>query len=265
MTILAHRTPKIQDKSVLARAKGTPKPTKAAPRKKSLPKQPSFLDRWLADHGGDVLTPKQKPAKIGQLSPKKLVHRTKKDLELWLANHYDEMRVLARKYLALSRSHHKCKSADDLDNLLADIAVSVLESTDAPIHEDEFTRWLDGLGKKSACGILSTEQEQPGSMDTDIIGAVVVDESQIEDEPMFENASEMVKYERNLRARVKRAISKLSVAHQDVLTKKYFSKLSLTDTAKAAGRCASSDRMRLLRAKKKLAELIDYHGYTLAA
>jgi RNA polymerase sigma factor (sigma-70 family) len=182
------------------------------------------------------------------------------DVAAWMATEsgYDHLTTLARKVAGLAMS-----TADDM---VSEIAVVLLENaTSAPKTEAKFIVWA-GEQAEAVAKRLRDERLRYAATptDTDILAATV-EEGDDDNETEFEFCSELIAHERKLKSRVRTALSKLTEQHREAIHARYFAGVSLTDVAAERGGCNSSERMRLLRAKKKLATLIDSNGYALAA
>lgn len=158
---------------------------------------------------------------------------------------------------------HRVLAKVDSDDLNQEILVAVLEAKTMSKDEAERIKWLQDTACQIACRLRNKEMAQPHAMDGEVMGEVF---AAYDDEPEyeFENCEELVKYERNLKARVKRAVAKLSVEQQQVIKDKYLSGKQLSKVAADSEMCDSSHRTRLYRAKLKLKSMIDHSGYALA-
>lgn len=186
-------------------------------------------------------------------------NKTSKSIEtaVWLCLEcsLETIQGLADKNRALSKI--------DVEDLQQEILVAIIEAKTMPNGVKEQDEWLTKLAYDTACRLRNNERMQPQAMDGEVMGEMF---EAYDDEPEyeFETCAELAKYERNLKARVKRAVAKLSVEHRQVITDKFLSGKILSEEAEEKGMCDSAIRTRLYRAKNKLKTMIDSSGYALA-
>ncbi len=182
------------------------------------------------------------------------------DVAGWMAgdDSLDIISGFARRVAAFSRA--------ELDDLTSEIAVALLERQhEAPATEDEFLIWAEVVAEDVAKRLRNADMRNPGvATDTDIL-AETVTQYDGDDEPLFETCAELVAHEQARAKRIKRVLAKLSEQQRQVIRDKFFRGRHLSAAAAESQMCDSSHRMRLLRAKRKLATLIDADGYALAA
>lgn len=151
-----------------------------------------------------------------------------------------------------------------LDDLTQELALALLEHQSPPTPElPEFGEWLTALARTVATGQWREAVGQPGSGDPAVLAETVAEGEC--DEPAFEFAADAERFYKARAARVRRALGKLSKPQADAVRAKFFRNKPLSAVAAAGGKCDSAERMNLLRAKRRLAELIDSSGYALAA
>lgn len=152
-----------------------------------------------------------------------------------------------------------------VDDLVSEVVVRLLEA-ECPVRPsaDGFVEYLSALAYKVAGGMRSVELEQPAAGDPEVMAATVVgrEECELDTEEAWENKR---KADAALRDRIRRVLHKLPPAQREAIRTRYFGKGNLAADARDKGKCDSSQRMNLLRGKRRLAELIDNHGYRLAA
>jgi RNA polymerase sigma factor (sigma-70 family) len=171
---------------------------------------------------------------------------------------YSTLKDFARRVKKLAKS--------DTDDVTSELALALLEQKDAaPATEELFLVWVGEVAEQVAKRMRNAEQRSPGTAtDTDVLAATITQQDDNEPELPFTHCSELVAYEKNRRDRIKRALGKLTDAHREVITAKFFAGVALSTVAAEQDMCDSSHRMRLLRAKKRLATLIDADGYALS-
>jgi RNA polymerase sigma factor (sigma-70 family) len=176
----------------------------------------------------------------------------------WLATPDSQklLRKLARKFKSLA-----CADADDL---LGDAVVMILECDHPPEPgSDGFVDWLTEVVKTAAGKSRDAflRSYAPALGDGDAAVAEAVDD----EEPPFENARDMANFLKARAARVRRVLAKLPAAQREAVRSRFFAKENLAEVARTKGLCDSAERMNLLRAKAKLAALLDRDGYAVAA
>ncbi len=183
------------------------------------------------------------------------------ELAEWLATEagYKAVKAVAKKNKGLLL---RMASVDDLTS---EIVVRLLEEQ-CPMSPsaDGFDAYLMALAYKVAGGMRNVELEQPSAGDPEVMAATVVgrEECELDTVEAWENKR---KADAALKERVRRALGKLSVAQQEAIKARFFGKGNLAADARDKGKCDSSQRMNLLRGKRRLAQLIDNHGYAVAA
>jgi RNA polymerase sigma factor (sigma-70 family) len=183
------------------------------------------------------------------------------DVAMWLTTTvaYTTLKDFARRVRKLAKS--------ETDDITSELALILLERKDAvPPTEEQFLVWVEELSVEVAKRLRNADMRSPGvATDTEVLAATVTAQDDCEPELPFTHCSELVAFEKARRERIKRALGKLTDGHREAITARFFSGAVLSDVAAEQGMCDSSHRMRLLRAKKKLATLIDADGYALSA
>lgn len=194
--------------------------------------------------------------------------KKKINIREWMASEdgYAMIESLASKYAKLSFG--------SVDDMTSELALAILErESECPKSQSEFAEWIeqvahdtaDNLSRKNrnpvATGSLSSECDGE-EFQIDIVDPNASDLcAEMDCDIVY--CSQLVTHERNRAARIKRALAKLSDDHRQVILDRYFTSKVLSGVAANEGRCDSSHRMRLLRAKSKLATLIDSEGYAV--
>ncbi len=194
--------------------------------------------------------------------------KSKINVREWMASEdgYAMIELLASKYAKFSFG--------PTEDMTSELALAILErEAECPKSQSEFAEWLEQLAHETADN-LSRKNRNPvatGSLSSECDG----EEFQIDvaDPHAVDLCAEMdcdvvycsqlVAHERNRAARIKRALAKLSDDHRQAILDRYFTGKVLSGVAAEEGMCDSSHRMRLLRAKNKLATMIDAEGYAV--
>jgi RNA polymerase sigma factor (sigma-70 family) len=176
------------------------------------------------------------------------------NVSAWLSTEagYERVQQLARQFKGLARC--------DVDELASEIAVSLLECGKFATSGDGFDGWVAEIARLTAARLWRDSRDKTTSVDPEIMKETVTEEFD-DSEPPFENCSELVKHERNLRRRVQYQLAKLSAPRRAAITARYFLGLNLSEVARSQGQEDSTARQALLRGKRELESLMDRHGY----
>ncbi len=160
----------------------------------------------------------------------------------------------------------------ELEDTISEIAVALLERQhEAPATEEEFLTWAAEVVAPEVVRRLDNKNRIVRGNEVHVVNDkgenAVNDAPELTDDeqPDFEFCHQLVVHERRLADRVRYALAKLSEKQRQVIRDKFFRGRHLSAAAAESEMCDSSHRMRLLRAKKKLAAMIDREGYALAA
>lgn len=202
---------------------------------------PLVVERDTPDHT-TLVCPKCRKAKLAE----------------WLAGEssFKVVQKLARK--------HKALAMGDAEDLASEVVVALLEhECPADAEGEGFVAWVETVVQTVAGKLRNVELREARAVDGEVLQAVVAEEE--EGEPPFEKAEDMMRFLANRKDHIRRALGKLSEGQRKAIVDRYFRNTNLAEQAKGEGGCDSRDRMRLLRAKKRLAQLIDADGYVVAA
>lgn len=164
------------------------------------------------------------------------------------------------------------------EDMVSELALALLErEAECPKTKPARLKWIERVAEETAnavgrrnrpakaTGSLSGVSRDTGDeFNIDVVDAAAADLCH-DAEPEFTHAFLLMEREKELAKRVKKALAKLTDQHRQAITDRYFTGKVLSDEAAKDGKCDSSHRMRLLRAKKKLSTLIDADAYALAA
>jgi DNA-directed RNA polymerase specialized sigma24 family protein len=164
------------------------------------------------------------------------------------------IRKAARKVRALAMA--------DADDVASEIVLAVLEGQDFPAEFNQ--EWLDQLAVRVAGRMRNVALAEARPVDTEVLAAVVPNREESELDTI-EAWEEKEKADKSRAARIKRALKKLPPAQRGAVRDRYFGRGNLAAVAREGGKCDSSGRMNLLRACRKLKEIVDCAGYALAA
>jgi len=189
------------------------------------------------------------------------------DVRSWLttADAYALIKQFAREFQGLAKI--------PTDDLTSEYVVLLLErELDAPADETAFLAWFKELARETAVRFHYAAKEQErgyGRTDmaedeADVIDGAVDPDSLPDGEPEFVYCSEVVAREESMRTRVEDALAKLSKEQRAAVKARFFRPTNLAEVSKSQGMGDSTLRMRLLRAKTRLATLIDRDAFALA-
>ena len=164
------------------------------------------------------------------------------------------------------------------EDMISELALALLErEAECPKTKPARLKWIERVAEETAnavgrrnrpakaTGSLSGVSRETGDeFNIDVIDTAAPDLCH-DAEPELAYCFLLVEREKELAKRVKKALAKLTEQHRQAIQDRYFTGKVLSDEAAKDGKCDSSHRMRLLRAKKRLSTLIDADAFALAA
>jgi len=241
-------------------------PAKRNPKPTAKKQQPSLLDFTTAMKRGKksaTVAAKKVVAEVAAAEALRIANS--RNLAEWCCT--DEGERTLRDAVRKNGKFALCSCASDRDDLCAEVVVVLLELKTGPVDPVAFDKFLLEIVQKVAKKTRNAKLAEKGRpMDTDVMAAVVPCEASAKaEEPSLTFAADQKSESANLRIRVQKALKLLTPQQQESLKARFFFKMNLSEMAKKEGLGLSTIRMRLYRAKKKLASILDSDARRLAA
>lgn len=186
---------------------------------------------------------------------------SKRDVAGWL-NTSTGYKVVVKLAQTVRRS-----LAAEVDEIVSELAVAILErQADAPADEEGFKGWLRSLATSVAWAMRRGLMAVTPVIEDPADGVrglnEVPDQTDDENESGFETPAELLRYERNLKRRVRYQLGKLSASQREAIYLRYFhGVVDLKGHAKSQGFCPNRYIMAAWRGRELLGQRMDHSGY----